>query len=84
MNEYTPTTGQVLSYIRGRAVMDGASANEAQEAATNWLAAIEREAVAKALEKEADSIKGGSDRQTKRTIALALRARAAEIREGKP
>ena len=48
MSEYTPTTELVLAYIRGNAVMAGATADEAQAAAMGWLAEVERAAAARA------------------------------------
>lgn len=95
MSEYAPTTDRVLSYIRGNAVMDGASAVEAQEAAATWLAAVQREAAARALEEAAETFRvntwldlltpasgmPGLSRNANAVIGW-LRARAAEIREG--
>lgn len=89
VSEYTPTTDKVLVYIRSRAVMDGASASEAQEAAENWLRSIEREAAARALEEFAEAQDSWCERgRAEKCISRvamrdALRARAAEIRERK-
>lgn len=54
MSDYTPTTKTVLAYIRGNAVMAGATANEAQDAAVGWLASVERAAAVRALEEFAE------------------------------
>lgn len=53
MSDYTPTTKTVLAYIRGNAVMAGATANEAQDAAVGWLASVERAAAEKAWDEGA-------------------------------
>lgn len=56
MSDYTPTTKTVLAYIRGNAVLAGATANEAQEAAVGWLAEVERAEAEKALESFAEHL----------------------------
>ena len=71
----TPTTEQVR-------LATGFKHSIQVERFDRWLAEVERAAAARALEEAADRIKAGADRQTKHTIALTLRARAAEIREG--
>ncbi|MBK0420465.1 hypothetical protein JD276_15685, partial [Leucobacter sp. CSA1] len=81
MSEYTPTTDKVLSYIRGNAVMAGASADEAQAAASGWLASVEREAAARALEEAAAALKRPSEGAAYEVWAYGggdwLRSRAA-------
>ena len=91
MSDYTPTTEQVLAYIRGNAVMAGATADEAQAAAMDWLAGVERAAAARALDWAAEHLSDGLRYEDILEInswgavtvcAGILRARAAEIREG--
>lgn len=66
MSKYTPTTERVLTYIRGNAVMAGASSEEAGLAADKWLAEVERAAAEKALDAvKADVWRERSERDNK-------------------
>lgn len=88
MIEYTPTTEQ----IRYRTIV-GADPNDLSddersdlEEFDRWLAQVEREAAARALEEFADQMATGHNPETlnaeRRAIKREARARAAEIREG--
>lgn len=57
MSDYMPTTKTVLAYIRGNAVLAGATADEAQDTAVGWLAAVERAAAEKAVAKVRSEIR---------------------------
>ncbi|UOQ57228.1 hypothetical protein MUN78_16485 [Leucobacter allii] len=85
MSEYTPTTDQVLTFIRGFAVMAGATADEAQEAASDWHAAEIRRAKAEALREVRSTIGAYTEHGVwafDQAVACIERHRAAEMEGG--
>lgn len=91
MSDYTPTTKTVLAYIRGNAVLAGATANEAQDAAVGWLASVERSAAEKAILKlsgtkqaeafdNAVDIRAGKRKPLFISVVRGLREEAEEYR----